>query len=173
MSLLHFRFNERRRTLRVTLTVGLTVKWQTEKGEKFSVKTSTLSVSREGGLFPMEEPVVVGQLLNVHNENSGKSIECKVTTIRKARDGKTYVGMEFVAPQREFLADVFSGAGNAAIAAQFLFEFQSFRVNGIFVSLQKFPHRHHPVFFHNPSTFDLASGIQIQGDAAMLSAGQW
>ena len=42
MSLLHFRFNERRRTLRVTLTVGLTVKWQTEKGEKFSVKTNTL-----------------------------------------------------------------------------------------------------------------------------------
>jgi PilZ domain len=102
MSLLHFRFNERRRTLRVTLTVGLTVKWLTEKGEKFSVKTNTLSVSREGGLFPMEEPVVVGQLLNVHNENSGKSIECKVTTIRKARDGKTYVGMEFVAPNVNF-----------------------------------------------------------------------
>jgi c-di-GMP-binding flagellar brake protein YcgR len=102
MSLLHFRFKERRRTVRVTLTVGLTIRWQTEAGEKFSVKTNSQSVSREGGLFPMEEAVVVGQSLHVVNENSGKSIECKVTTIRKARDGKTYVGVEFVPANTNF-----------------------------------------------------------------------
>jgi hypothetical protein len=102
MSLLHFRFKERRRTVRVTLTVGLTVRWQLESGDKFSVKTNSQSVSREGGLFPMEEPVVVGQTVHVVNENSGKSIECKVTTIRKARDGKTYVGVEFVSPNANF-----------------------------------------------------------------------
>jgi hypothetical protein len=102
MSLLHFRFKERRRTVRVTLTVGLTVRWQTEAGEKFSVKTFSHSVSREGGLFPMEEPVVVGQTLHIANENSGKSIESKVTTIRKARDGKTFVGVEFAAPSANF-----------------------------------------------------------------------
>jgi c-di-GMP-binding flagellar brake protein YcgR len=102
MSLLHFRFKERRRTVRVTLTVGLTIRWQTEAGEKFSVKTNSQSVSREGGLFPMEEAVVVGQSLHVVNENSGKSIECKVTTIRKARDGKTYVGVEFVPVNTNF-----------------------------------------------------------------------
>lgn len=102
MSLLHFRFKERRRTVRVTLTVGLTVRWQTETGEKFTIKTNTQSVSREGGLFPMEEAVVVGQALHVVNENSGKSIECKVTTIRKARDGKTYVGVEFVSHNANF-----------------------------------------------------------------------
>ena len=102
MSLLHFRFKERRRTVRVTLTVGLTVRWQTESGEKFVVKTNSQSVSREGGLFPMEEAVVVGQAVHVFNENSGKSIECKVTTIRKARDGKTYVGVEFVSPNNNF-----------------------------------------------------------------------
>jgi hypothetical protein len=102
MSLLHFRFKERRRTVRVTLTVGLTVRWQSDSGEKFTVKTNSHSVSREGGLFPMEESVVVGQTLQVHNENSGKSIECKVTTIRKARDGKTYVGVEFTSPSTNF-----------------------------------------------------------------------
>ncbi|HEY2351990.1 MAG TPA: PilZ domain-containing protein [Candidatus Acidoferrum sp.] len=102
MSLLHFRFKERRRTVRVTLTVGLTVRWQTEAGEKFSVKTYSHAVSREGGLFPLEEPLVVGQVLHVVNENSGKSIECKVTTIRKARDGKTYVGVEFVSSNANF-----------------------------------------------------------------------
>jgi hypothetical protein len=102
MSLLHFRFKERRRTVRVTLTVGLTVRWQSESGDKFVVKTNSQSVSREGGLFPMEEAVVVGQAVHVVNENSGKSIECKVTTIRKARDGKTYVGVEFVSPNANF-----------------------------------------------------------------------
>ena len=102
MSLLHFRFKERRRTVRVTLTVGLTVRWQTESGDKFSVKTNSHSVSREGGLFPMEESIVVGQAVQVVNENSGKSIDCKVTTIRKARDGMTYVGVEFVAQNANF-----------------------------------------------------------------------
>jgi hypothetical protein len=102
MSLLHFRFKERRRTVRVTLTVGLTVRWQSESGDKFSVKTNSQSVSREGGLFPLEEPLVVGQTVHVANENSGKSIECKVTTIRKSRDGKTYVGVEFVSPNTNF-----------------------------------------------------------------------
>ena len=102
MSLLHFRFKERRRTIRVTLTVGLTVRWQTETGEKFSVKTNSQSVSREGGLFPMEESVVVGQALQMVNENSGKSMECRVTTIRKARDGRTYVGVEFASPDSNF-----------------------------------------------------------------------
>jgi hypothetical protein len=111
MSLLHFRFNERRRTIRVTLTVGLTVRWQSEKGEKSSVKTHTQSVSREGGLFPMEEPVVVGQTLSVVNENSGKSIECKVTTLRKARDGKTYVGVEFGSPNTNFWQMCFPAPG--------------------------------------------------------------
>ncbi len=102
MSLLHFRFKERRRTVRVTLTVGLTLRWQSESGDKFSVKTNSHSVSREGGLFPLEEPIVVGQTVHMVNENSGKSIECKVTTIRKARDGKTYVGVEFVATDANF-----------------------------------------------------------------------
>ncbi|HEY8716509.1 MAG TPA: hypothetical protein VIM00_14090 [Candidatus Acidoferrum sp.] len=102
MSLLHFRFNERRRTVRVTLTIGLTVRWQTEAGQKYVVRTCSQCVSRDGGLFPMEEPVVVGQILNVVNENSGKSIDCKVVTIRKTRDGKTYVGVEFGTPSSYF-----------------------------------------------------------------------
>ena len=84
MSLLHFRFKERRRTVRVTLTVGLTVRWQSESGEKFVVKTTSQSVSREGGLFPMEEPVVLGQAVQGFNENSGKWVACQGTSTRKA-----------------------------------------------------------------------------------------
>ncbi|MDP9147070.1 MAG: PilZ domain-containing protein [Acidobacteriota bacterium] len=102
MSLLHFRFKERRRTVRVSLQVGLLVRWHTESGEQFMVKAKSQSISREGGLFAMDEPVVVGQRLHLVNENTGASAECKVATIRKSRDGKTYVGIEFASPEANF-----------------------------------------------------------------------
>jgi PilZ domain len=102
MSLLHFRFKERRRTVRVAITVALTVRWQAPSGEVFSVQTKSQSVSQGGGLCVLEEPVVVGQSLQMINENSGEAVEAKVVTVRKARDGKTYVGFEFVQPNSNF-----------------------------------------------------------------------
>jgi len=102
MSLLHFRFKERRRTVRVAITVALTVRWQAPSGEVFSVKTKSQLVSQGGGLCVLEEPVVVGQSLQMINENSGEAVEAKVVTVRKARDGKTYVGFEFVQPNSNF-----------------------------------------------------------------------
>jgi c-di-GMP-binding flagellar brake protein YcgR len=102
MSLLHFRFKERRRTVRVAITVALTVRWQAPSGDVFSVKTKSQSVSQGGGLCVLEEPVVVGQSLQMINENSGEAVEAKVVTVRKARDGKTYVGFEFVQPNSNF-----------------------------------------------------------------------
>jgi hypothetical protein len=102
MSLLNFRFKERRRTVRVALTISLTVRWEAPSGEVFSVKTHSQSVSQGGGLCVLEEPVVVGQALQMINENSGEAIEAKVVTVRKARDGKTYVGFEFVEPNSNF-----------------------------------------------------------------------
>jgi len=102
MSLLHFRFKERRRTVRVAITVALTVRWQAPSGDVFSVKTKSQSVSQGGGLCVLEEPVVAGQSLQMINENSGEATEAKVVTVRKARDGKTYVGFEFVQPNSNF-----------------------------------------------------------------------
>jgi len=102
MSLLHFRFKERRRTVRVAITVALTVRWEAPSGDVFSVKTQSQSVSQGGGLCVLEEPVVVGQLLQLVNQNSGEAVEARVVTVRKARDGKTYVGFEFVVPNMNF-----------------------------------------------------------------------
>jgi c-di-GMP-binding flagellar brake protein YcgR len=96
MSLLHFRFKERRRTVRVAITIAIRVRWEAPSGEVFLVKTRSQSVSQGGGLCVLEEPVVVGQVVQMVNENSGESVEAKVVTVRKARDGKTYVGFEFV-----------------------------------------------------------------------------
>ena len=102
MSLIHFRYKERRRTLRVTLTVPLTVHGKSDAGEKFCVQTHSQSVNRHGALFPLEQIVVLGQTLLLVNDITAKSIECRVVTIRRARDGKTYVGVEFISPENNF-----------------------------------------------------------------------
>jgi c-di-GMP-binding flagellar brake protein YcgR len=115
MSLLHFRFKERRRTVRVSLTVGLTVRWRTESGDAYLVKTVSQSVSQNGGLFQMDEPVNVGQILQMVNENSSKEIEARVTTIRKARDGKTYIGVEFLNAEINFWHMRFPAPGTRPI----------------------------------------------------------
>lgn len=102
MGLLHFRFKERRRTVRVAVTISLQVRGEAPSGEVFMVKTLSQSVSQGGGLCILEEPVVMGQILQMVNENSGEAIDARVVSIRKARDGKTYVGFEFVEPNSNF-----------------------------------------------------------------------
>src|SRR5437870_8804497 len=77
MSLLHFRVKERRRTLRVALTVPLTVHGKTDGGERFSARTTSQSVNRHGALFHLEEIVLVGQTVVLVNDHTAQSIECR------------------------------------------------------------------------------------------------
>lgn len=102
MSLLHFRVKERRRTLRVALTVPLTVHGKTDCGERFSTHTSSQSVNRHGALFHLEQTVVVGQTMILVNDHTAQSIECRVVSIHRARDSKQYVGVEFLPPETNF-----------------------------------------------------------------------
>jgi hypothetical protein len=102
MSLLHFRCKERRRTLRVSLTVPLTVRGKDADDGKFSVHTQSLSVNRHGVLFPMEQVVATGQHLVLVNDHTAQSVECHVVSVRRARDGKTFVGVEFNNPEANF-----------------------------------------------------------------------
>jgi PilZ domain len=122
MSLLHFRYKERRRTVRVSLSVPLSVHGKHEGGEKFAVQTSSQSVNRHGALFPFEQPVLVGQTLKVVNDITAQSIETRVVSVRRAKDGKTYVGVEFVTPETNFWHMVFPIPGSRplrrAVASQ-------------------------------------------------------
>lgn len=111
MSLLHFRAKERRRTIRVVLTVPVTVHGQTTEGEKFIVHAQSHSVNRHGALLHMEEPVLTGQTLKLVNENSNRTAECRVVAIKRDRDGKTYVGVEFVSAESNFWHMTFPMAG--------------------------------------------------------------
>lgn len=102
MSLLHFRCKERRRTLRVALTVPLTVRGRTDTGEEFSVPTHSQSVNRNGALFQLEEIVLVGQNLIIINDHTAQAMNCRVVSVHRARDGKKYVGVEFNQPEKNF-----------------------------------------------------------------------
>ncbi|HEX4541873.1 MAG TPA: PilZ domain-containing protein [Candidatus Acidoferrum sp.] len=102
MSLLHFRCKERRRTLRVALTVPLTVRGKTDSGERFCSQTASQSVNRHGVLFTLEEIVLVGQTLILVNDHTAQSVECRVVSIHRARDSKQYIGVEFVSPETNF-----------------------------------------------------------------------
>jgi PilZ domain len=98
MAIIHFRWKERRRTVRVMLTVPLKVAGQTDTGEKFSVKTVSHSVSLHGASIELEQAVVLGELVQLENEITREKVDGKVVSIRRTRDGKRQVAVEFTSP---------------------------------------------------------------------------
>jgi len=46
--------------------------------------------------------VVMGQVLQLVNENSNRKAEARVVSVNRRRDGKTYVGVEFVSAEINF-----------------------------------------------------------------------
>jgi hypothetical protein len=96
MAILHFRCKERRRTVRVMLTVPLKVHGRTVEGEPFCVETHSHTVSLHGASIELTPGVVLGEILRLENERTQEKIDGKIVTIRSSRDGKTYVGIEFL-----------------------------------------------------------------------------
>ena len=102
MGIIHFRFKERRRTVRVLLSVPLRVSGHTEIGERFSVKALSHSVSLHGASVQLELEVLLGEILQLENEVTREKVEGKVVSIRRTRDGKKYVSLEFTSQQPNF-----------------------------------------------------------------------
>ncbi|MGA2301581.1 MAG: PilZ domain-containing protein [Candidatus Acidiferrum sp.] len=102
MGVLHFRYRERRRTLRVALSLPVVVHGQNEMGEKFCVRAMTRSINQQGALLAMDEPVLAGQELLLVNENTSRSVETRVVYVKRERDGKLSVGLEFVNAETNF-----------------------------------------------------------------------
>jgi len=102
MGVLHFRYRERRRTLRVALAVPVLVHGQNDMGEKFCHRAVTRSVNQQGALLVMDELLVMGQSLLLVNENTSRSTETRVVNVKKDRDGKILVGLEFANPDTNF-----------------------------------------------------------------------
>jgi hypothetical protein len=102
MAIIHFRCKERRRTVRVLLSVPLRVTGKTEIGETFSLKVLSHSVSLHGASIELEQGVVLGEILELENETTKEKVEGKVVSIRRSRDGKRYVALEFTESDANF-----------------------------------------------------------------------
>jgi len=102
MSLLHFRTKERRRTLRVNLTVPLAVHGESDEGAKFCIHTQSQSINQHGAMMEFNEVVLVGQVLHLVNENSNRKVDARVVSVQRKRDGKTYIGVEFLTAETNF-----------------------------------------------------------------------
>ena len=111
MAILHFRLKERRRTVRVMLTVRLHVEGQTDTGAKFSTRALAHSVSLHGGSIELEEGVVLGEILQLENAVTHEKAEGKVVSIRRSREGKRYVAVEFTSGDVNFWHMVFPVPG--------------------------------------------------------------
>ncbi len=111
MALLHIRRIERRRTLRVALTVPLYVHGNAEGLGTFHVRTHTVWISGFGAIFPMSPMVGAEEPLLLLHGISGQKAECRVASIQRERDGKTYFGVEFASLASDFWHGTFPPPG--------------------------------------------------------------
>jgi hypothetical protein len=113
------RYPERRRTVRLSLQIPLTVRCRLPEGETIDLKACTYIVSAHGALLLMDTPLIPGQTVKVFNEHTAKSVDCIVTSLREKRD-RRFVGITFMAPNVDFWHIVFpkSGTRQAVRSAQ-------------------------------------------------------
>ena len=104
------RYPERRRTVRLTLQIPLTVRCKMPEGEAIDLKAHTCSVSANGALVVMDAPLIPGQIVKIINEMTSESAECYVTSVREKRETR-FIGMGFAVPKADFWHMVFPKAG--------------------------------------------------------------
>jgi hypothetical protein len=141
MQVTSYRRIERRRSVRVTLAVPLRVDGQSVSGEEFIIRTQSHTVSQFGCLIPVDAEVAPDQTLVLMNENTRQSIQCRVVSTRRYRDGKKYLGVEFVTPAKaNFWRIAFPkpGAKSLKTAIWFAGRLFGFRLNSHSCFLQSF-----------------------------------
>jgi len=81
--------------MRVMLSVPLRVHGITSEGETYAVETKSHTVSLHGASIELEHSVALGDVLLLENKLTEQQVEGKVVGIKRSRDGKVYVGIEF------------------------------------------------------------------------------
>jgi hypothetical protein len=104
------RYPERRRTVRVTMEIPLTVRCSLPEGETIRLKASTQTVSAQGGLLVMDTPIMPGQKVRIKNEMTSEETDCMVTYLRDRREHR-FVGISFIRPYIDFWHIVFPKSG--------------------------------------------------------------
>jgi hypothetical protein len=93
---------DRRRSQRVFLSVGVTVEGKTTKGENFREDTMTLAVNAHGGLVTLSKALDPAREVVLTHRATGDQMKCKVAFNGTIQKGKTEVGLEFTTPSPKF-----------------------------------------------------------------------
>jgi hypothetical protein len=91
----------KRRSQRLLLQVGVTVRRDAERGA-FTEETNTLVVNAHGALVALAAPAQSGEILFLANKSSQEERSCRVAYLGPQADGKVQVGLEFVEPAPTF-----------------------------------------------------------------------
>jgi hypothetical protein len=119
MAILHFRCKERRRTVRVLLSVPLRVHGITAEGETYAVDTKSHTVSLHGASMEVGRTVALGDVLVLEHGTTHEQAEAKVVNMKKSsRDGKVLVGVEFSDRSLNFWHVVFPAPGARPLRRQ-------------------------------------------------------
>jgi hypothetical protein len=104
------RYPERRRTVRLSLRIPLTVRCRLPEGEAIDLKALTCVVSADGALLLMDTPLIPSQNIRLINDMTGEAADCYVTSLREKGD-RRFVGITFTAPKVDFWHIVFPKSG--------------------------------------------------------------
>jgi hypothetical protein len=119
MAILHFRCKERRRTVRVLLSVPLRVHGITAEGDTYAVDTKSHTVSLHGASMEVGRTVALGDVLLLEHGTTHEQAEAKVVNMKKSsRDGKLLVGVEFTDRNLNFWHVVFPAPGARPLRRQ-------------------------------------------------------
>lgn len=85
----------RRRSLRVLLSVAVTIAGKDAAGKSFQEETKTLVVNAHGALVLLANRIAQGQDLKLTHRTTQKQLPCRAVYSGPSQGGKTQVGIEF------------------------------------------------------------------------------
>jgi hypothetical protein len=86
----------RRRSMRVLLSVPITVSGKAADQKDFTEEARTLVVNAHGALISLGTRVVANQEITIANKATHQTLQCRVVHVGNAQGGKTQLGVEFV-----------------------------------------------------------------------------
>ncbi len=92
----------RRRSMRVLLSVPITVTGKNSAGHEFMEQTRTLVVNAHGALITLAAQIVPGQQIQIVNKATDESLLCRVVHISAPQAGRMQLGVEFQIPSPSF-----------------------------------------------------------------------
>lgn len=92
----------RRRSMRVLLSVPITVTGKNTSNQDFHEDTRTLVVNAHGALISLAARVAAAQEVTLANKATQHIQKCRIVYVGAAQAGKAQMGIEFVKPSRTF-----------------------------------------------------------------------